>query len=243
MTATTPCASRPGWRWLTSATWKRTPGWRKPASRCSGSPVPSWAAGAAVRAACPARWSGTRLGRPDRPACAARRLAATVYVPTRPDSAGDPPRPRRPCRPASRAAQTAVAPAAPSAPPPRAPGGPHPGGALFAPRGPPGNSRGGWGKNAPPPHPLVSALALAPHPEGGWYRQTWRSPTVVRAAGYPGPRAAATAIHFLLAGGEGSRWHRVRSDEVWLWQGAGPPPPATGGPRAPPEPGPALLVG
>jgi predicted cupin superfamily sugar epimerase len=72
------------------------------------------------------------------------------------------------------------------------------------------------------PHPLVAALGLAPHPEGGWYRQTWRSATVVRPAGYSSPRAAGTAIHFLLAAGETSRWHRVRSDELWLWQGLGP---------------------
>jgi uncharacterized protein len=71
-------------------------------------------------------------------------------------------------------------------------------------------------------HPLVATLGLAPHPEGGWYRQTWRSATDVQPAGYPSPRAAATAIQFLLAAGETSRWHRVRSDELWLWQGLGP---------------------
>ncbi len=98
-------------------------------------------------------------------------------------------------------------------------------------------------ENLTPPHPLVSALALAPHPEGGWYRQTWRSPTVVRAAGYPGPRAAATAIHFLLAGGEVSRWHRVRSDEVWLWQGLGTLRLRSGGTGATPEPDRVVLIG
>jgi len=72
------------------------------------------------------------------------------------------------------------------------------------------------------PHPLVAALGLEPHPEGGWYRQTWRSGLLVQPAGYPGPRAAGTAILFLLAAGETGRWHRVRSDELWLWQGLGP---------------------
>jgi hypothetical protein len=71
-------------------------------------------------------------------------------------------------------------------------------------------------------HPLISVLGLAPHPEGGWYRQTWRSGILVQPAGYSSPRAAGTAIQFLLASGETSHWHRVRSDELWLWQGLGP---------------------
>ncbi|RZS43140.1 hypothetical protein EV193_102116 [Herbihabitans rhizosphaerae] len=65
-------------------------------------------------------------------------------------------------------------------------------------------------------------LDLAPHPEGGWYRQTWRSDTTVHPAGYPGERAAATAIYFLLCPGERSRWHVVRSAELWLWHAGGP---------------------
>ncbi|SHN41953.1 cupin domain-containing protein [Cryptosporangium aurantiacum] len=69
---------------------------------------------------------------------------------------------------------------------------------------------------------LAQALDLEPHPEGGWFRQTWRSPVEFRPDGYPGPRAAATGIYFLLAPGEVSRWHVVRSDELWLWQSGGP---------------------
>lgn len=65
-------------------------------------------------------------------------------------------------------------------------------------------------------------LGLEAHPEGGWFRQTYRSAVTVRPEGYPGPRAAATCITFLLRAGERSRWHRVRSDELWLWQGLGP---------------------
>jgi predicted cupin superfamily sugar epimerase len=65
-------------------------------------------------------------------------------------------------------------------------------------------------------------LDLAPHPEGGWYRETWRSGPESVPPGYPGPRAAATVIYFLLVPGEESRWHRVRSDEVWLWHRGGP---------------------
>lgn len=61
---------------------------------------------------------------------------------------------------------------------------------------------------------LVRSLALAPHPEGGHYREIFRSPHAVAAGGEG--RAALTAIHFLLAAGEFSRWHRLRSDEVWV---------------------------
>ena len=65
-------------------------------------------------------------------------------------------------------------------------------------------------------------LDLAPHPEGGWYRETWRAGPESHPDGYPGRRAAATGIYFLLAPGEESAWHRVRSDEAWLWHSGGP---------------------
>jgi uncharacterized protein len=65
-------------------------------------------------------------------------------------------------------------------------------------------------------------LDLAPHPEGGWYRETWRAGPESEPDGYSGPRAAATVIYFLLRPGEESRWHRVRSDEMWLWHSGGP---------------------
>ena len=73
------------------------------------------------------------------------------------------------------------------------------------------------------PRPRTAELLdLAPHPEGGWYRETWRAAPSSRPDGYPGPRAAATGIYFLLTPGEESAWHRVRSDEVWLWHSGGP---------------------
>ena len=65
------------------------------------------------------------------------------------------------------------------------------------------------------PSPLVAALGLEPHPEGGWYRQTWRSPVDVELSDGR-LRATATLIHFLLHAGEASAWHRVASDEIWL---------------------------
>ena len=63
---------------------------------------------------------------------------------------------------------------------------------------------------------LVRILDLKPHPEGGHYRETFRD-----AAGNL-DRAASTAIYFLLAAGEESRWHRIDSVEIWHWYGGAP---------------------
>jgi len=57
-----------------------------------------------------------------------------------------------------------------------------------------------------------AALGLAAHPEGGWYRETWRD-----VPDDPAQRGAGTAILFLLAAGEESAWHRVDAAEIWLW--------------------------
>ncbi|MDT5154087.1 MAG: uncharacterized protein QOI01_5820 [Mycobacterium sp.] len=63
-------------------------------------------------------------------------------------------------------------------------------------------------------------LDLSAHPEGGWYRETWRSElTIGQSAlppGYTGSRSAGTAILFLLMPGQQSAWHTVRSAELWL---------------------------
>ncbi len=71
----------------------------------------------------------------------------------------------------------------------------------------------------------IERLNLQPHPEGGWYRQTYRAPlTLAQAAlpGFAGDRAASTAIYFLLAGDQFSALHRLRSDEVWhFYAGSG----------------------
>jgi predicted cupin superfamily sugar epimerase len=64
------------------------------------------------------------------------------------------------------------------------------------------------------------ALGMQRHPEGGWYRETWRHPSTV--ATERGERSLATCVSFLLLPGERSAWHRVRSEELWLWQGGGP---------------------
>lgn len=64
---------------------------------------------------------------------------------------------------------------------------------------------------------LIERLGLMPHPEGGWYRQTWHS-TVT-----DGDRPATTAIHFLLEAHQRSHWHRVRdAEEIWLWHAGSP---------------------
>ena len=60
---------------------------------------------------------------------------------------------------------------------------------------------------------LVGKLALQPHPEGGWYREIYRSPIRVQTA--RGPRSAITTIYYLLERHQLSRWHVVQADELW----------------------------
>lgn len=63
---------------------------------------------------------------------------------------------------------------------------------------------------------IVRMLGMSPHPEGGWYVETFRD-----AAG-PDGRPRATAIYFLLAADQVSAWHRVDAAEIWLWQAGAP---------------------
>jgi predicted cupin superfamily sugar epimerase len=65
---------------------------------------------------------------------------------------------------------------------------------------------------------LIRRLGLAPHPEGGYFSETYRSDARVSRASEPGDRpsrSASTAIYYLLCDGAHSAWHRIRSDEVW----------------------------
>jgi predicted cupin superfamily sugar epimerase len=78
---------------------------------------------------------------------------------------------------------------------------------------------------------VVALLGLEPHPEGGFFRETFRDA--------PGPdgRAASTAIYYLLARGQHSHWHRVTdASEVWHWHAGAPLAldiaPLAGGPAA-----------
>lgn len=63
---------------------------------------------------------------------------------------------------------------------------------------------------------IITALRLEPHPEGGWYRETWR------ADAPESERAAGTSIYYLLDAGEFSHWHRVDATEIWHWYAGGP---------------------
>lgn len=56
---------------------------------------------------------------------------------------------------------------------------------------------------------VIASLGLEPHPEGGWFRETWREP-------------ALTAIHYLLRAGERSHWHRVDRTEIWHFYAGDP---------------------
>jgi predicted cupin superfamily sugar epimerase len=68
---------------------------------------------------------------------------------------------------------------------------------------------------------LIETLQLTPHPEGGFFREVFRSAkTVTPSDGRP-IRSALTTIYFLLPAGAYSRWHQVLSDEVWhFYEGA-----------------------
>ncbi len=63
---------------------------------------------------------------------------------------------------------------------------------------------------------IIAQLELSPHPEGGWYRQTWR------AEAKEGERASGTAIYYLLERGQRSHWHRVDAAEVWHFYAGAP---------------------
>jgi predicted cupin superfamily sugar epimerase len=62
---------------------------------------------------------------------------------------------------------------------------------------------------------LIADLQLQPHPEGGYYREIFRSERLVLVDGKHTVRSALTSIYFLLEAGQQSRWHRVESDEAW----------------------------
>jgi hypothetical protein len=63
---------------------------------------------------------------------------------------------------------------------------------------------------------VIEALGLRPHPEGGWYVETWRAPADA------GQRPASSAILYLLRVGERSHWHRVDADEIWQFSAGDP---------------------
>lgn len=72
----------------------------------------------------------------------------------------------------------------------------------------------------------IDRLQLAPHPEGGWFAQTYRSAESVRDGQLPcrfeGDRVFSTAIYYLLEGRDFSAFHRIKSDEIWHFYAGGP---------------------
>ena len=58
---------------------------------------------------------------------------------------------------------------------------------------------------------IIERLKLEPHPEGGWFRETFRD------AAHTEGRSHGTAIYYLLKAGEASHWHRVDAAEIWHW--------------------------
>ncbi len=62
---------------------------------------------------------------------------------------------------------------------------------------------------------LIADLDLQPHPEGGYYREIFRSESRVLPGDHRAERSALTAIYFLLVAGQYSGWHQVLSDEIW----------------------------
>lgn len=62
---------------------------------------------------------------------------------------------------------------------------------------------------------IIDALNLSPHPEGGYYRQTWVDSST-------DPRPTGTCIYFLLKDGEASHWHRVDAVEIWHYYAGAP---------------------
>lgn len=63
------------------------------------------------------------------------------------------------------------------------------------------------------PQHLITKLELLPHPEGGYYKETYRSKTQIDTPG--GKRNVSTAIYFLLEKGNFSAFHKIKSDELW----------------------------
>jgi len=73
---------------------------------------------------------------------------------------------------------------------------------------------------------LIQRYGLEPHPEGGWYKQTYKSDEQIAAGALPerfsAPRVFSTAIYFLLEKGNFSAFHRIKSDECWHFYAGNP---------------------
>jgi uncharacterized protein len=76
------------------------------------------------------------------------------------------------------------------------------------------------------PQQLIQQYQLQPHPEGGWYQETYKSSELISATALPerfaGARVFSTAIYFLLEQGNFSAFHRIKSDECWHFYAGDP---------------------
>ncbi|HDL64893.1 MAG TPA: cupin domain-containing protein [Proteobacteria bacterium] len=72
----------------------------------------------------------------------------------------------------------------------------------------------------------IEKLSLSPHPEGGYFNETFAASDIINtdnlARDYKGPRKAYTSIYFLLRSGQISRFHRLKSDELWNYHSGSP---------------------
>ena len=66
-------------------------------------------------------------------------------------------------------------------------------------------------------HFYINHFSLLPHPEGGYYQETFRSETSFQFEGFKGERSICTSIFFLLEKGQTSALHRIKSDEIWYF--------------------------
>ncbi len=94
-----------------------------------------------------------------------------------------------------------------------------------------GDAVGGSGLRGLGADDVIALLGLQPHPEGGFFKETFRDDVNVGADG----RAASTAIYFLLKEGQRSRWHTVDAVEIWHWYAGAPLELGIAPPNGPPE--------
>lgn len=66
-------------------------------------------------------------------------------------------------------------------------------------------------------HTIIESLHLDPHPEGGFYKEMYRSEIVVKDLNGSASKSAYTSIYYLLSGKDFSSWHRIKSDETWYF--------------------------
>jgi predicted cupin superfamily sugar epimerase len=65
---------------------------------------------------------------------------------------------------------------------------------------------------------IIQQLALIEHPEGGFYKETYRCEMEMEFEGFNGKRNLGTSIYFLMLGGQSTLPHRIKSDEIWYYQ-------------------------